>query len=858
MAKRSERQTDAEPKLFSGGSRHVEWHSYSLGEKRPILRFLRLALLVAGVALAIASVYNFTLLIWKSNAIDEPLETQPITPDADDSSSVLLLMSYEESHVSLPYERQGVLDVLTHLGISCDVEYLQTKAYPLGSETSDAILAALESKLDVHGRYDVVIVADDDALNLVEARRNDLFHGAPVVFFGINDHEHAMRVASEGWATGVIEQNCYPETLELIRTLCPKISNVVLLTDDTTTGIGDRAQFELLEGDYPELSFEVLNAGEMSFQQMRSRLLELDSNSVVLHLDTFVDKLGNTMTIDEAAHFFSPGCPVPIFRGNMGGVAHGFCLSAYSDFEEAGATAATMAASILEGEAPSDIPIDTDASLGVTADARVMEQFGLEESRLPEETIVLNSDEDMRERLIGPIALPLGLLVASLLSFLLYAFLGYRTSLADAQQLMRTRDILDFELSHDHLTSLPNRYALEARLAGDDGVPTRSAIEIDIDDFADINDTYGHEAGDEVIREFARRLDRIPSALLARTGGDEFVLLFDHPLTPDSSELRLCTKALSAPVSWKDAALNAGASFGVVCDVAPDEVGDVARRADLAIRSAKAQSGKRTVVFYSDAMDDKCARNTQIVSSLRHALDHDGVEMAYQPQVDAVSREIYGFEALARLTDGSSGPGEFIPIAEMSGMIVEFGRTVIRLVVEQQSAWLAQGLPPRVVSINYSAGQLKDELFCDYLQALLDEHHVPASLIKIEVTESMMMDDVEAADRLIERLQKMGVSLALDDFGTGYSSFDRLIYDAIDFVKFDKTFTDAFLTPENEAVVYNMTRLVHELGKRVVIEGVERREQVEICIRLGCDYIQGYYFSQPLPAADVPDWRPRN
>ena len=364
-------------------------------------------------------------------------------------------------------------------------------------------------------------------------------------------------------------------------------------------------------------------------------------------------------------------------------------------------------------------------------------------------------------------------------------------------------------------------------------------------------------AGDEVICEVAQRLGNIPCTMLAHVGGDEFLLTFDHPLSPGSSELKLVSQVFDTPISWHESLLSITASMGVVGNIAPGENNNRIRHASLAVRTAKEQSGKHAICFYEKWMSEAFRRNNEITSELRHAIDNDGVLVVYQPQIDTSTHTIYGYEALARLTSGSYSPGEFIPIAEKSGMIIELSRVITRIVVAQQREWLDQGLVPRVVSLNYSTVQLNDTQYCSYLRDLLETFHVPASLIKVEITESMMLGDRVAAEELVTTLTDMGVSLALDDFGTGFSSFDRLTFDAVGFVKLDKTFVDSFLASDTETVTRNLVQLIHDLGKRVVMEGVETRDQMYACVRLGCDFIQGYYYSKPMAPADVPAWVPQ-
>lgn len=854
----SKSHSDRHTKHATSDTHHAHWRTYSPVASRPHIRILRVVLLVCGFILAIASVYQFVVAI-RGYAQSSRQPSAPIEfSEQGEQYKVLLLMSYDDSHTALTCQRSGVLDTLALSNITTDVEYLRTKVFPLGTEASDAIIEALTQKLAVRGPYDVIIVADDDALRVVDQRHHNLFGDSPVVFLGINDHEYAREVVGEGWATGVIEVNCFPEMMDLIFRLRPNTDHVVVLTDQTTTGVGDLAQFSLIEDDYPDVRFEVLDAGFMRFYDMRESLRKLEEDAVVVHLDTYVDADGYTLGLSESARYFSDGCPVPIFRGSMGGDGEGICAIAYPDFYKTGQKAATMASLILSGTSPSDIPLDSDNSLGITADARLLQRFGISEALLPSDAVILNSPQDEERRLISPITLPLALMAGSLLAFLAFAYIGYRLSMADAQKLTHTRDILDFELTHNHLTKLPNRKALVAHLEGEDAVcKTRAIIMVDLDDFSNINDTYGMAAGDEVICEVAQRLGNIPCTMLAHVGGDEFLLTFDHPLSPGSSELKLVSQVFDTPISWHESLLSITASMGVVGNSAPGENNNRIRHASLAVRTAKEQSGKHAICFYEKWMSEAFRRNNEITSELRHAIDNDGVLVVYQPQIDTSTHTIYGYEALARLTSGSYSPGEFIPIAEKSGMIIELSRVITRIVVAQQREWLDQGLVPRVVSLNYSTVQLNDTQYCSYLRDLLETFHVPASLIKVEITESMMLGDRVAAEELVTTLTDMGVSLALDDFGTGFSSFDRLTFDAVGFVKLDKTFVDSFLASDTETVTRNLVQLIHDLGKRVVMEGVETRDQMYACVRLGCDFIQGYYYSKPMAPADVPAWVPQ-
>ncbi|MBP3885154.1 MAG: bifunctional diguanylate cyclase/phosphodiesterase, partial [Olsenella sp.] len=377
----------------------------------------------------------------------------------------------------------------------------------------------------------------------------------------------------------------------------------------------------------------------------------------------------------------------------------------------------------------------------------------------------------------------------------------------------------------------------------------------DLEDFSDINDSYGHAFGNEVIQEVAERLREMPATLLVRSGGDEFILCFDHALSADSPELARLARVFEEPVRRAGNKVELSVRAGIANREGEMSSDEMVIYSDLATQHAKA-SGARRPVFYDKDMSVAMERKIEITSTLKSAISDESIVVVWQPQVDVETHEVYGYEALCRLADNAYYPSDFIPVAEMSGLVLPLDRIMTEKVVEQLAAWRAEGGPVGVASINFSAAQLRDHGYCDFLADLLKSYDVPASLIKIEITESMLIGNESLADELFGRLRDMGITLALDDFGTGYSSLARMAAMPVDFVKLDKSLVDAFMVPGKEEFIDHVTRLVHGLGKRLVVEGVETYEQYEICQRLGCDIIQGYFFSKPVMASDIPAFDP--
>ena len=225
--------------------------------------------------------------------------------------------------------------------------------------------------------------------------------------------------------------------------------------------------------------------------------------------------------------------------------------------------------------------------------------------------------------------------------------------------------------------------------------------------------------------------------------------------------------------------------------------------------------------------------------------------MVYQPQIDAKTREVSGYEALVRMREPGIYPGQFIPVAEQNGWIWRIGRITTRLVIEQLAAWRDAGYPLHPVSINYSSNQLADTGYLDYIETLLKKYDIPASYLEIEITEGIFLDRTAQANHLFERLKELGIRLLMDDFGTGYSSLGYLTYIPVDVIKLDKSLVDAYLVDGKDSFVRDVILLVHDLGKQMIIEGVEEAWQYERLCAFGADTIQGYYFSKPLPPEEA-------
>ena len=312
---------------------------------------------------------------------------------------------------------------------------------------------------------------------------------------------------------------------------------------------------------------------------------------------------------------------------------------------------------------------------------------------------------------------------------------------------------------------------------------------------------------------------------------------------------------ISAEITADHQPLSVSVSAGI-CNC-PDHYLDPQKlvlNADLAMYEAK-RRGKNCAVLYTEEMRRKLQESHDARQAVADAIHHDGFVMVYQPQVSTVTQQLSGYEALVRLKHSHLGPDVFIPAAEKAGMICEVGRIITEKVLMQIAKWQQQGSQLFPVSVNYSPGQISDTGYVDWLQEMLKKYRIPPHLLKIEITESMFMNNAQESVRLFDQLHKIHVGLMMDDFGTGYSSLSYLNWIPFNTIKIDRSVVTTWLQPGRQDAMNDLISMAHHLGRSLVAEGVETKEQYEILKKQGCDYIQGYYFSRPIPADEAIAWR---
>lgn len=752
---------------------------------------------------------------------------------------VLYFSSYAYDFVTVRDQMKGLEEGLSGHNTDIDYEFMDTKKLSTDSDMKQ-FHDNLVWKMQQLPAFDAIVLCDDAALQFGMKYQKELFNKIPMIYLGVNDLDLAQRASKDPYIQGIVEVIPYEQNINLMQSLFPDLKEVVALTDNTPTGIGNEKQFRALQEKYPKLRFSVINSSVLTTQDLRQKLQEQKEGSILLYLSLVHDGSGVYYSADDVIRFLADNAKVPVIKTSDGGIGDGIFGGVMLSYEAMGKQAGAMALTAMQYPYVGNTrePYQYCPTFG-KFDKNMLDRYHVNASRIPSEYTVINRKLNFFQQNPRITQLFLVSLAAAVLIIVLLIF-----STAHSRKLMLT----------DYLTGLPNRMWITRWMKKlTDDISPFAVILIDLDDFKHINDVMGHTTGDELLIRLTQRFQQMASdeSPIARIGGDEFLYVMrgdkEDTILQKVQDLAAIAEE---PFQLEHARLNITLSMGIACypqDALTTE--QLMAYADTAMYEVKAR-GKSGHRFFNETMKKQLDREDHINQELLSAIDHDGFQMVYQPQFCVSDCRLHGFEALLRLKNGMYSPGEFIPVAESRRLIARIDRIMTKKVIEQIAAWRKEEGDQDVrVSINFSNAQIWDSGYPDFLELQLRKNEVPPSCLEIEVTESVYLERSETAQEFLNRLMEIGISLSLDDFGTGYSAINYLHYVPISTIKMDKSMMDQYSETGDSSMIASIIQLAHNLHMCITAEGVEEEQQMRLLCELGCDYIQGFLLGRPEEAA---------
>lgn len=792
-----------------------------------------------------------------------------------DGKRILFISSYNESFITIPKQIEGLQKVFRQQGVYLDMEYMDTKRFSTEEHIQNFYIS-LKYKLNQLPAYDAFVVGDDAALQFAMDHQEELFRDRPIVFFGINDKERAKRADQIPNMAGSIEETSLKENIEIAKRFNPKACKVFGVVDGTLTGQGDQKQLEAVKDFFPDMEFYMLNVSEYTFDEYSKVLESIGNDAIVLFQSMNLDNTGKIMELTDQIRFLKQHLRAPVYRASVGGIGEGLLGGRMIDYETMGTQAAETVCQILTGTPVNTIQLNEQTPYYYIFDYELIKQYGIDKRAIPEGAVLYNKEINLFERYKKIfIAIEMIILLMGVVTIVLVydnvkrrrmqkelqesheeLVATYEELTASEEELKLQYDKIEEMAHQDYLTKLPNRLHFVEQLSHELQSGSYGAVMLlDIDNFKSINDTLGHVYGDHLLCMIADRFNQITDSrmLCTRLGGDEFLILIrqvDGQEEIEEYTLRI-QKLFEEVFIWDDIENHINFSMGITrYPKDSDNLDQLIMNADTAMYKVK-HSGRNSFVYYQEAMKNEIKTKKDIENILRQAINTEGFYLSYQPQVDACTGEIVGFEALLRLSEYSISPSLFIPIAEETGHIIPIGRWVAKEAFRQLDRWRSRGFSEKVISINYSSKQLRDRGYIQFLKQQLLEYRISPEYIEIEITESFFLENNTQTKEFLRELKEAGFKLALDDFGTGFSSLNYLTFMPVDKIKLDKSINDKFLQSENINVMNSIISLAHSLKLTITAEGIEELDKYMQLKCAGCDYIQGYLFSKPLQAEEI-------
>ena len=820
-----------------------------------------------------------------------------IHANAEAPARVLYISSYSYSYDSVPKQIDGMKSVLDKAYVNYDIEFMDTKRFN-SPKNYENYYDFLSYRLSSMKPYDVIIVADDNALQFIMDYEDRLIKDVPVVFLGINDIERVLKTEAKPNYTGIYEEISIKENVDLARDLQPDLEGIIAIYDNTRTGIGEYNAFLEVSKQYPDIQFSGINYSEVTSTEFERRVKDLNYSHALIFLSMAQNNMQQVITLDESIKEIKEKTEAVVYTPTLGGQGKGF-LGGYSvSYFEHGRLAAQMALEIINGKRPEDIPVIKESPNQYIIDYKVFTEHNFDKNALPKETILVHAPEpfinSVRWLLLPALITIFVLMLISALMFVdnrrkhltaidlqekndeltgLYEELTAQEEELRAQydELEKHRQVVMQsqkkykELAYtDVLTGLNNRIYLYEVLEREFQKDKKSGylLFIDLDNFKYINDSFGHILGDKVLRIIGNRLRDImgKDTIVIRIGGDEFVVVHfrDEDMIEQQDFLTNVNQCIEEIITVDKQEIYASGSIGIVAFPEHGKTAEeLIRKADIAMYKAK-ENGKGQAIYYGEFMDANVANLMEIQNNIRFAIERDQFELYLQPQISAKNHSLVSFEGLIRWNvpgNGIISPCDFIPVAEQLGLIHRIGGWVYKRAFYSIQCIEKELGTTLKVAVNVSAMEITRPHFSREFIELLEEAQIQPYKLIIELTESVFLEATQEHINTLKWLQSLGIEIHLDDFGTGYSSLNYLRLLPIDVVKVDKDFIKDITINEKQAdLTKNLIHIIHNLGKRVIAEGVETKEQLEMLKSMDCDIIQGYYFAKPMPLEDALDF----
>lgn len=833
--------------------------------------------LITGIMMYVMISLSFLGGLFGTNQTEDVMLQEEVLEEAKE---VLYISSYSYELSVVGQQLDGIRKRFEGQAVTIDVEFMDTKRFT-EEEHYENFYNHLKYKINRDVSYDAVIVGDDNGLQFLLDNKEDLFPDTPIFFLGINSLDRALEASSDSQFTGVLEEKTFYESIELALEMTPDANRLILIKDSTLSSQAEYDQIIMYEKDFPNLEFITADMSTMTPDEYFSYMSELDLNDICFNLAAVTFSSGEVWTFVDVQSKQIEAMSTPVYGSTTAGIGDGLFGGHVLSHEDQGYAAADMVMRYFHGTPMEEIEFVAESPNVDMLDYALFDDFGFHRDDIPEGVILINYEETYWE-IYGNLII-FGIIVFIIETVIIIALiLNVRGNRKKAKQLSDTIEELNFAnvelkdrvaevnerdtkikemIYFDELTGLMTRYAIgeQIRKFIEDENNKIAVMLLDVDNFKNINDGFGHSFGDQVLRIIGERLDRIANhrVSISRFGGDEFLLVVKEYESDEwlHSIVEKVQEVFKEVMHYENTNFVLTTSIGITkFPEHGNNYGELLKRADVALHYSK-DSGKDTATMYEVSMEVNFQDKVYFQNLLRKAFAEEEFYLNFQPLISIKEKRIYGFEALIRWRSKELGyvsPFKLITEAEEMGLIIKLGEWIFK-----QSFAFAEMInknteKPISISINISAIQLMYSEFAKRLIEIIESYDLKPENIILEMTETTLINDIEAGKSVINQLRDYGVRISLDDFGTGYSSLSYLKNFAIDVLKVDKSFIDQIVdSAYDRYLVEAVLKIAKERKIATVAEGVETVEQLNTLREMECDSIQGYLFSKPLSLEDA-------